>query len=284
MVRKAFVCGWPVAHSRSPEIHRFWLSAEGIEGDYVREAVEPGTLPEFFASVRGGAYLGGNITLPHKEETLTLVDRAEIAAKAIGAVNTVWLEDGKLIGTNTDWLGFAENLDRQTPGWDAPERLSQPALVLGAGGAARGILYALVERGFTDIRLANRTVEKAEALAAHFGAAIRPLAIGEIGEHLEKARLLVNTTSLGMKGSSALKLDLSPLPGDAVVADIVYVPLRTELLKAAEKRGLRTADGLGMLLHQAVPGFERWFGVRPEVTGALYDLLAADITGKEQKS
>jgi shikimate dehydrogenase len=203
-------------------------------------------------------------------------------AQALKAVNTLWLEDGVLKGANTDVAGFLANLDQAAPGWDgnaAGERLGR-AVVLGAGGAARAVLYGLLQRGVGEILLANRTLERAEALASHFGPKIRVVSWDDTGAALKGAGLLVNTTSLGMNGQPPLDIDLSPLPASALVTDIVYVPLETPLLASARRRGLRTVDGLGMLLHQAVPGFERWFGVRPVVSEPLRALIVADIEAK----
>ncbi|MCB1386641.1 MAG: shikimate dehydrogenase [Nitratireductor sp.] len=290
---KAFVCGWPITHSRSPLIHGYWLKQYGIAGSYEKIAVEPGTLDRLIDRLRAGEFAGGNVTIPHKEEALRLVDEADAAARAIGAVNTLFVRDGRVAGTNTDWFGFAANLDRQVPDWtDAAsgDRCAprSRALVIGAGGAARGILYALIGRGFNHIHLVNRTVEKAEALAAEFSrGTARVVATGfeTLSELAPSIDLLVNTSSMGMVGQPAMAQPLLDLiagfPGHAVVADIVYVPLETGLLAAARAHGLRTADGLGMLLHQAVPGFEKWFGVRPEVSEGLRHHVLADLAEKQ---
>lgn len=262
----ACVIGWPVAHSRSPAIHRFWLHQFGIDGDYVPVAVEPEGVAAFFKDFTTSGYVGGNVTVPHKEAAFVAVDELDAAASAIGAVNTLWIHGGKLVGENTDSLGFLANLDEEAQSWDKDPGA---AVVLGAGGAARAVLYALIERGFAPIHLLNRTLERAEALAERFGRAIRPAGLEQAEQLLGEAKILVNTTTLGMKGSESIALDLGRLPDDAVVTDIVYVPLETPLLAAARARGLRTVDGLGMLLHQAAPGFERWFGKRPTVSPAL---------------
>jgi shikimate dehydrogenase len=225
--------------------------------------------------LRARGFAGGNITIPHKQAALAIVEEADEAARRIGAVNTVWLEDGRLLGTNTDWLGFAANMDDSAAGWDR----AQTAVVLGAGGAARGILYALRQRGIRAIRIVNRTRAKAEALAAAFPGAT---AYGweALAAALAGVDLIVNTTSLGMAGKEAMPVDLAPVASDAIVADIVYVPLETPLLRQARARGMRCVDGLGMLLHQAVPGFEKWFGVRPEVSAELRGLVIADLEAK----
>jgi len=262
----ACVVGWPVKHSRSPVIHRFWLKELGIAGDYVVQPVEPERAQAFFADFAESGYVGANVTVPHKEVAFAAVADMEPAARSIGAVNTLWLDGRRLHGTNTDGFGFLANLDQEAPGWDiAPGA----AVVLGAGGASRAVLWALANRGFAPIHLVNRTEARAETLARQFGQAIRPAGWHELPSLLAGARLLVNTTSLGMEGEPPLSVDLSPLPTDALVTDLVYVPLETALLAAARGRGLTVVDGLGMLLHQAAPGFERWFGGRPVVTRAL---------------
>ena len=271
---RAFVCGHPIAHSRSPLIHGYWLSHHGIEGFYATVDVAPADFPAFLDRLRQESHRGGNVTIPHKEAAFILVDRKDEAAAAIGAVNTLWLEGTTLCGSNTDAYGFAANLDDRAPGWDDRKG---PVVVLGAGGAARAVLFALSQRGFTDIRIVNRTVERAKALAVHFGPAFSPHGPEAVHDLLRDAVLLVNTTPAGMSGHGDLSLDLEALPETALVTDIVYAPLETALLAAARARGLRTVDGLGMLLHQAVPGFEKWFGVRPEVTPQLRAKIEADI-------
>lgn len=271
---KAFVCGYPISHSRSPLIHRFWLRKYGLDGAYDPLSVPPDELHALVSRIRAGEFAGGNVTIPLKEEAFTEVDRRDEAADTIGAVNTLWRDGVTLWGGNTDAYGFAANLDAEAPGWATG---GGTAVVLGAGGASRAVLHALVERGF-DVSLTNRTEERAEGLAAHFGPRVHVTPWEERQHLLQHAKLLVNTTSLGMTGKESLDLDLSTLPSYAVVTDIVYVPLETPLLKAAKARSdLQVVDGLGMLLHQAVPGFERWFGVRPEVTPELRALIVDDI-------
>jgi shikimate dehydrogenase len=274
---KACVIGWPIKHSRSPIIHRFWLKELGIEGDYVIQPVEPERAAIFFARFAESGYVGGNVTVPHKETAYAAVARREPAARAIGAVNTLWLEDGALVGTNTDATGFLANLDQAAPGWD---RAAGTALVLGAGGAARAVVFALTTRGFARIHVVNRTAARAAALAERFGAAVMPAEPEALPALLGEADVLINTTSLGMEGQPPLEIDLAPLKQSAIVNDLVYVPLATPLLAAARARGLVAVDGLGMLLHQAVPGFERWFGARPEVTPALRAAVLADLGEK----
>jgi shikimate dehydrogenase len=270
--RAACLIGWPAAHSRSPLIHHYWLRTLGIEGGYVIEAVPPEEFQDFVFRLSLRGFVGANVTIPHKERALAL-SKPDARARAVGAANTLWYEDGELCSTNTDVEGFINNLDACAPGWDSAE----DALVLGAGGASRAVVFGLLDRGIKRVHLANRTMERARALAGQFGAAVHPVAWEAIEGLLPRAGLLVNTTSLGMRGQPPLELDVGLLPSQAVVADLVYVPLETPLLAAARVRGLKTADGLGMLLHQAVRGFELWFGQRPEVTPELRALVEADL-------
>jgi shikimate dehydrogenase len=270
----ACVAGWPVAHSRSPLIHGYWLKSLGIAGRYDRAPVPPGSFNQFAATIGRDGLVGANVTIPHKESAFAACDRVSGAAADLGAVNTLWRENGRLCGDNTDVAGFLGNLDEEAPGWDGG---AGTALVIGAGGAARAILKGLLSRGFDRIALVNRTVERAHRLAAHFGAALDAHPLDEAQSLLRNANIIVNTTSLGMSGQPPLDIDLGELPASAIVVDIVYVPLETALMARARARGLRAVGGLGMLLHQAAPGFERWFGVRPAVTGELRALIAADI-------
>jgi shikimate dehydrogenase len=272
--RAACLIGWPAAHSRSPLIHHYWLRSLGIEGGYNIEAVPPEGFAEFVLHLSGHGFVGANVTLPHKERVLVLT-KPDARAQAVGAANTLWYEAGELRSTNTDIEGFIGNLDAAAAGWDNTE----DALVLGAGGSSRAVVFGLLDRGIKRVHLANRTPDRARALADRFGEAVRPLAWEAITDVLPRAGLLVNTTSLGMRGQPALALDIGLLPPHAIVADLVYVPLETALLKAARARGLKTADGLGMLLHQAVRGFELWFGRRPMVTPELRALVEADLAG-----
>ncbi len=272
--RAACLIGWPAAHSRSPLIHHYWLRSLGIEGGYNIEAVPPEGFAEFVLHLSGQGFVGANVTLPHKERVLVLT-KPDARAQAVGAANTLWYEAGELRSTNTDIEGFVDNLDAAAAGWDKTEDV----LVLGAGGSSRAVVFGLLERGIKRVHLANRTPDRARALADRFGEALRPILWDEIIAVLPKAGLLVNTTSLGMRGQPALALDIGLLPPHAIVADLVYVPLETALLKAARARGLKTADGLGMLLHQAVRGFELWFGQRPAVTPELRALVEADLAG-----
>lgn len=276
-MKRACVIGWPVEHSRSPTIHRYWLKLHGIDGAYEKEAVPPEEARGFLRSLDGHGYVGANVTLPHKLVALEAADVADAAARAIGAANTLWLDaEGKLNASNTDAYGFMTNLAEQASKWNEGRR---PVVVLGAGGAARAVLYGLIEAGATEVLLANRGRARAEDLALAFPRCVEAIAWEARARALAGCGLLVNTTSLGMRGQPPLELDLGALPPDAVVADIVYSPLETPLLAEARKRGNIAVDGLGMLLHQAVPGFERWFGVRPEVTAQLKAHVAASLGG-----
>ena len=273
--RAACLIGWPAAHSRSPLIHHYWLRTLGIEGGYNIEAVPPEGLAEFVLRLSAHGFVGANVTLPHKERALAL-SVPDARARAVGAANTLWYEGGELRSTNTDIEGFINNLDACARGWDKID----DALVLGAGGSSRAVVFGLVERGIKRVHVANRTPERARALADQFGQTVHPIAWDTIDEVLPRVGLLVNTTSLGMHGQPALEIDTGLLPSHAIVADLVYVPLETPLLAAARARGLKTADGLGMLLQQAVRGFELWFGKRPEVTPELRALVEADLLAK----
>jgi shikimate dehydrogenase len=274
-MKRACVIGWPVEHSRSPLIHRYWLKRYGIDGVYEKEAVPPEELGRFLGLLGAHGYAGANVTLPHKEAALQLSAVADEAARAIGAANTLWLDQaGRLCASNTDAYGFVTNLEAEAPDWNNGRR---PAIVLGAGGAGRAILHGLLREGATSILLANRSRDRAENLAQAFGRAVSVVDWEDRHRALAGCGLLVNATSLGMTGKEPLDIDLGELPVDAVVADIVYSPLKTRLLAAARVRGSRTVDGLGMLLHQAVPGFQRWFGIRPEVTAELKAHVAATL-------
>lgn len=268
----ACLIGWPAAHSRSPLIHHYWLRTLGISGGYSIEAVPPEEFAGFIAELPRRGFVGANVTIPHKEHALSLSEPDE-RARAVGAANTLWFEGDRLRSTNTDVEGFLANLDAAAPGWDRAE----DALVLGAGGAARAVVFGLKERGIARIHVANRTIARAEALARQFGATVVPADWGAVPGLLPRSALVVNTTSLGMHGQPPLALDAALLAPGTVVNDLVYVPLETPLLAAARARGLRTADGLGMLLHQAVRGFELWFGRRPQVTAELRALVEADL-------
>jgi len=270
----ALVVGWPISHSRSPIIHGHWLRRLGIAGAYERRPIEPGAFPAFAASIGTGGLVGANVTIPHKVTAFACCDATTDVAKALGAVNTLWRGDGGLHGDNTDVEGFLANLDEGAPGWAPP---NGRALVLGAGGAARAVVYGLLARGFAHVDVTNRTLANAQDLAKQFGPRVHALAGEPDAAALGAADLIVNTTSLGMKGQPALAFDLAAAKPSAVVTDLVYLPLETALIQAARARGLRAVGGLGMLLHQAVPGFERWFGQRPTVDAELRALVEADV-------
>ena len=268
--RRAGVLGWPVSHSRSPRLHGFWLERHGIDGAYLPLPVHP---ERFAGAVRALAdlgFAGANVTIPHKLAAFDVCDEVDRTAARAGAVNTLVFAQGKITGSNTDGFGFLENIFDATPSW-RPDR--GPAVLLGAGGAARAIAAALLDAGCPRVTLVNRTAARAEALARDLGG---PVMVSDRAP-LDDCALLVNTTSLGMQGQPPLTIDLAPLPASAVVNDIVYVPMETPMLAAARARGLAAVDGLGMLLHQARPGFEAWFGVAPLVDAALRDFVAADI-------
>jgi shikimate dehydrogenase len=271
--RIAGVMGWPVGHSRSPRVHGYWLEQLGIDGAYVPLPVRPEDFADALRALPKLGFCGCNVTVPHKQAALALCERVDADARRIGAVNTVVVgEDGALDGRNTDAFGFSENILRNAPGWSFAKG---PAVVLGAGGAARAVLAALADAGAPEIRLINRTRGRAEDLAADIGGSAEVRAWGDWSA-LEGAHLLVNTTSLGMTGQPPLEIDLSALPNAALVNDIVYAPLETGLLTAARARGNPVVDGLGMLLYQAVPGFAAWYGATPEVTDALRRFVLRD--------
>ncbi len=275
-MKHACVIGWPIKQSRSPLIHGHWLKIYGIAGRYDRVEVPPGEAAAFVRSLESRGLEGCNVTAPHKQAVFEAADWRDPSAEAVGAANTVWREGTKVCVANTDTYGFMTHLGQSAPGWDERDA---PVAVFGAGGAARAIVYGFLDAGVGRIRLINRTPERAEALVAHFGSRVESHAWSDRSRAVADAGVVVNTTTLGMIGNAPLDLDLSAVDRNAVVADIVYVPLETPLLAGARARGHRTVDGLGMLLHQAVPGFARWFGVRPEVTQALRDILVADIEG-----
>lgn len=257
--------GWPVKHSRAPIIHGYWIEKHRLDADFRLEAVPPDEFPDFIAHLAERGYVGGSATMPHKEMALKLTE-PDARAKAIGAANVIWLDDGKLRSTNSDVVGFIAALDQSATGWD---QRTDKAVVFGAGGAARAVVYGLLERGVPRIHVHNRTLAKAQALRERFGPKIILTTTEEIPTALDGAGLVINGTSFGMVGYPDLDIDLSRVRQDAVVADVVYVPLETALLKQARARGLVVSDGLGMLLHQGAGCFEKWFGVRPVVTPEL---------------
>jgi shikimate dehydrogenase len=272
-LKAACVIGWPVEHSRSPLIHEYWIRQLGLEAQYRREAVPPDRFADFVAHLADHGYVGANVTVPHKEAALALSAPDALAA-AVGAANTLWRDGDVLRSTNTDVEGFVASLDAGVPDWASGV---ESAVVLGAGGGARAIVFGLIERGVRHIHVVNRSLDRAVAMQQRFGDRVVPCGWDQRQNALAGAGLLVNTTTLGMAGQPPLEIALAPLPAAAVVADIVYAPLVTPLLAAAGARGLRTVDGLGMLLHQAVGAFARFFGVRPQVTQGLRTLVEADL-------
>lgn len=271
---KACVIGWPITHSRSPLIHGYWLERHGIDGSYERVAVEPEKLRDFLLNLQANGFVGCNVTIPHKEAAISAIQHIDDSVKKIGALNTVYLKDGKTHATSTDGEGFFQNLISHVPDFDATQKR---VIVLGAGGSAKAIIERLLREDVYSITIINRTTTRANDIKTTFGEKIFVCRPEKTADALRNCDLLINTTSQGMTGQPDLQLDLTSLAPRAVVADIVYVPLKTRLLKDAEARGHRIVPGLGMLLHQAVRGFELWFGVKPEVTSELYTLIARDI-------
>lgn len=273
---KAFVIGWPIKHSRSPLIHKYWLRDLGITGLYQAVPVEPDKLLEFLHNLESGrsGFVGGNVTFPHKEATFKACAQTSDVARRLRAVNTIWIENGVLCGDNTDGHGFTANMDDQAPGWD---KIDRPAVILGSGGSARAILLALHNHGLAPLRIVNRTPSRARQLIEDLGIDATIFTPDQLPEAMDGAGLFVNTTSLGMTGQPSLDFDITQFGSDMIVSDIVYTPLETGLLRAARAKGLIAIDGLGMLLHQAAPGFARWFGQTPVVTPALRNILVADL-------
>lgn len=257
-------------------VHGYWLKQYNIAGSYKKQDLSPVAFEEFIPLAQENGFVGGNVTIPHKEAAFRLVDKLDDVATKIGAVNTIWIEDNTLIGSNSDAYGFVANLDQNAAGWDNDAK-NKTALIFGAGGASRAVLFSLVQRGISKIYLANRTIEKAENLAKEFGSSIMPITIGEVEEALKEVDIFVNSTSLGMNTQDTYPFDITKLKETALVTDLVYTPLETVLLKTAKEAGLTSVDGLGMLLHQAVPGFEKWFGIRPKVTAQLRQYIVDDL-------
>ncbi len=269
----AGIVGWPVSHSRSPRVHGYWLRQHRIDGAYVPLPVRPESFEQGLRMLAAFGFRGANVTLPHKEAAFAACDEIDDQARRLGAINTIIMRDGHLEGSNTDVFGFLENLVQGAPDWQAREA---PAVVIGAGGAARAVVAALLDAQAPEIRLVNRTRSRAEMLAKELGGPLQVFDWADCAQALSQAGLLVNASSLGMVGQPPLDVDLSELPPEAVVNDIVYVPLETPLLARATRRGHRVVDGLGMLLHQARPGFEAWYGVKPEVTEELRRFVMSD--------
>ena len=273
-LKTAFVIGHPIHHPRSPLIPNFWIRQYGLNAVYEAIEVTPATLPPFVTRFKRGEFVGGNVTLPHKQSIMKYCSTTSSSAQTIGAVNTLRFAQGEIGGSNSDHFGFVDNLDQQAPGW---AHSLKKAIVLGAGGAARAVVFALLRRGVGQIVVLNRTVAKAQNLADSFGERVSAGALDEFSAHAAEAGLLVNTSAVGLNGTRFEGLELDTLPNSALVNDIVYTPLQTPLLKQAQERGLPAVDGLGMLLHQAIPGFEMWFGVRPEVTPHLRQMIEQTI-------
>jgi shikimate dehydrogenase len=276
-MKRACVIGWPVEHSRSPLIHGYWLKKYGIGGAYTKELVKPEDLEKFLASLTANGFAGCNVTVPHKEAAFAAADIKDTSALAVGAANTIWFEDGKLACANTDTYGFMTHLTTAAPHWKLAKG---PIMILGAGGAARAIVHGFLEADCNDIRVFNRSLNRAKSVEDYFGRSVKAYDWDMRNQHVAAAAVIVNTTTLGMKDAGSQGIEFDCARKDCVVADIVYVPLETRFLKEARVFGLTAVDGLGMLLHQAVPGFEKWFGVRPEVTAELRRILVADIEGR----
>ena len=276
-MKRACVIGWPIEHSRSPLIHDYWLKKYGIEGRYLKEAVPPDKAGAFLSSLSDRGYAGCNVTVPHKELAFAVADLKDASAVAVGAANTIWLENGEIACANTDTYGFMTNLSLSAPAWKSR---GGPVAILGSGGAARAIVHGFLEAGVADIRVFNRTLSRAEELSRHFGSRVKPNDWADFPDTAPDAGVSVNTTTLGMAGRGDVDISLAEVRDDCIIADIIYVPLETAFLAAARARELQTVDGLGMLLHQAVPGFEKWFGKKPEVTPELRALVEADIRGQ----
>jgi shikimate dehydrogenase len=274
---RSCVIGWPIGHSRSPLIHNYWLKKYGIAGEYIKQPVSPDELDAFLSSLVARGFLGCNVTVPHKERAAKNVTLADPLTRKLSAVNTLYLDNGMLMGTNTDGFGFIRNLAAAVPDF---EYRGSSALLLGAGGAARAIAGALLDAGLGKLVICNRSLDRARAVAGVFGENIIASPWDSAPSAMADIDLLVNATALGMEGKPPLDLSLELLPRSAVVCDIVYVPLETPLLRQARGRGNRTVDGLGMLLHQACPAFEKWYGIRPEVTAALRRIVESDILAK----
>jgi shikimate dehydrogenase len=273
-MKKACVIGWPIAHSRSPLIHTYWLKRYGIDAVYEKKAVEPESVAQFITNLASSEFIGCNVTIPHKETAFRAVAKTDGIAKRLGAVNTVYLKDGAICGTNTDGEGFIASLRHAHPAFNLKNKT---AVIVGAGGAAKAIIGALLDEGTETIGIINRTRERIHDLQVHFGSGIYEISEAISNDALQSCGLLVNTTSQGMEGQPSLELEIQSLNPNALVADIVYAPLETAFLSKARRQGNPVLGGLGMLLHQAVRGFELWFGVKPEVTAGLYELIAADV-------
>jgi len=274
----AGVMGWPVMHSRSPMMHNYWMAQQGLAGTYVPLAIKPGTLAAALRALHPLGFSGCNLTIPHKLEAMTIVDEIDDVARKIGAISCVVVRgDGTLFGTNNDWLGFIGCVKEARPDWRAD---AGPVAVIGAGGGGRAVCYALLRQGAAEIRLVNRTPDKAALVARELGGPIHPWPWEQRHDALDGVAMVVNVTSQGMAGQPALDLRLDKLPRSALAADIIYTPLETQFLAAARVRGNPTVNGLGMLLHQGPPAWKLWFGVEPIVTAELRQRMEQSITGR----
>lgn len=279
-IPRAFVAGHPIGHSRSPLIHTHWLETMAIAGSYEAIDVAPDELKNQLREIRKGQWRGGNFTIPHKEEAFARTDRHDAAAEAIGAVNTIWIEGDHLVGANSDAYGFAQNLNDFAPQW----RDGETALLIGAGGASRAVIHALLENGYDRILVANRTMSRVAPLTERFGPNVQAVPFVEIDKHIAQADIIINASALGMVGHPPLEIDLSSANSNIIVTDLVYTPLKTDLLKQAENAGLVSVNGLGMLLHQAALGFSKWFGAEPPVDQDLRDKILRDIANSGSTS
>lgn len=279
-MKKVCIIGWPIGHSRSPLIHNYWIKKHNLQASYEKLAIHPDHVAEFISTISSSEFIGCNVTIPHKEAAFTAAAIIDEPAQRLKAVNTIYVRDQKVHGTNTDGEGFLQSLKDAHPGFKAE---GSNIILIGAGGAAKAIASALLDQGAKKIGVMNRTADRIKNLQRQFGPAIYEVSNTNLGDALKQCGLLVNTTSLGMQNQPALELDISSLNPKAIVADIVYTPLVTAFLKRANEKGNPTLGGLGMLLHQAVKGFELWFGIRPSVTPELYDLVAADVLKAGQK-
>jgi shikimate dehydrogenase len=276
-MKRACITGWPVEHSRSPMIHGYWIKKHGIVGEYCRHALKPEQADTFFRSLAAHGLVGCNVTLPNKEAAFRAGKHRHPTAEAVGAANTLWLEGGDLCVMNSDTYGFIAHLDATAPAW---RQVDGPVTILGAGGTARCLAFGFLEAGVSEVRIVNRTLSRADEIAAHFGSRVKAIGWDARDRAAADSCVIVNTTTLGMKGAGSPEIALGRCRSSTVVCDAVYIPLETPFLAEARQAGLQTVDGLGMLLHQAVPGFEKWFGVRPEVTPELRDILVRDIEGR----
>ena len=279
-MKKACVIGWPIQHSRSPMIHNYWIKKHNIDAIYERHAVEPNQLNQFIGSLHSRGFAGCNVTIPHKETAMQFVKKYDDKVAKTGSLNTIYFDNSEICATSTDGEGFLNNIYASAPTFNFK---NQNVLMIGAGGSAKAICERLIHEQVNSISIHNRTTSRVAELQNIFGHKIQSVSKNSLAEFLSKSDMLVNTTSQGMVGQPDLKINLSDLPKHAIVADIVYVPLKTNLILQAEKLGLTAVPGLGMLLHQAVEGFNLWFGVRPEVTAELYNLIAENILAEQNK-